>query len=134
MLLDDMGFSDLGCYGGEIETPAIDRLAEKGLRFSNFHNNGKCEPSRVSLLSGLYCYQAGSRSLSHAAIFADVAKNKGYYTFATGKWHLEDHPMNRGFDHFFGFLGGACSYFTGNHSFILDHEKFDIPEDIQTFG
>lgn len=132
VLLDDMGFSDLGCFGGEIETPAVDKLAEKGLRFCNFHNNAKCEPSRASLLSGLYCYQAGNRSLSNAATIADVARSAGYYTFATGKWHLEDHPMDRGFDHFFGFLEGACDYFTGSSYFILDREKYDVPEDFYT--
>jgi len=132
VLLDDMGFSDLGCFGGEIKTPTVDKLAEKGLRFCNFHNNAKCEPSRTSLLSGLYCYQAGNRSLSNAATLADVARIEGYYTFATGKWHLEDHPMDRGFDRFFGFLEGACNYFTGNGYFILDREKFDVPDDFYT--
>jgi len=132
VLLDDMGFSDLGCFGGEIETPTVDNLAEKGLRFCNFHNNAKCEPSRTSLVSGLYCYQAGNISLRNAATFADVAKSKGYYTFATGKWHLEDHPMDRGFDRYFGFLEGACSYFTGNSNFVLNRDKFDTPDDFYT--
>lgn len=132
VLLDDMGFSDLGCFGGEIETPAVDRLAETGLRFCNFHNNAKCEPSRASLLTGLYCYQAGNGSLRNAATIADVARSKGYYTFASGKWHLEDHPMDRGFDHFFGFLEGACGYFTGYSYFILDRERFNVPDDFYT--
>jgi arylsulfatase A-like enzyme len=133
VLLDDMGFSDLGCFGGEIETPTIDKLAENGLRFSNFHNNAKCHASRVSLLSGLYCHQAGNTSLRNATTIADVAKSKSYYTFATGKWHLQEHPMDRGFDRYFGHLAGATNYFSGvamgNTGFSLDRDEFEIPED-----
>jgi arylsulfatase len=133
VLLDDMGFSDIGCYGGEVETPTIDKLGENGLRFSNIHNNAKCHASRTSLLSGLYCYQAGNTSLRYAATFADIAKSKSYHTFATGKWHLKDHPMDRGFDRYFGHLAGATNYFTGeamgNTGFSLDRDTFEIPED-----
>ena len=64
IMADDLGFSDLGCYGSEIETPNLDRLAQNGLRFSQFYNTAKCHSSRVSLLTGLYCDQAGSGSLS----------------------------------------------------------------------
>ena len=67
VMADDLGFSDLGCYGSEIKTPNLDQLASKGLRFSQFYNTAKCHSSRVSLLTGLYCDQAGSSSLSHGA-------------------------------------------------------------------
>lgn len=88
IIADDLGFSDLGCYGSEIDTPNLDRLANNGLRFSQFYNTGKCHSSRVSLLTGLYCDQAGSSSLSRGATIAEVLKPEGYSTWMSGKWHL----------------------------------------------
>ena len=72
IMADDLGFSDLGCYGAEIRTPHLDQLAKDGLRFSQFYNTAKCHSSRVSLLTGLYCDQAGSNSLSRGATSAEV--------------------------------------------------------------
>ena len=77
MMADDLGFADLGCYGSEIETPQLNRLAEQGLRFSQFYNTAKCHSSRVSLLTGLYCDQAGSAELSRGATFAEALKGRG---------------------------------------------------------
>lgn len=93
ILVDDMGFSDLGCYGGEIHTPNIDRLAAGGLRFRQFYNCARCCPTRASLLSGLYAHQVGLKvnghSLTHdGATIAEVLRASGYQTAMAGKWHL----------------------------------------------
>ncbi|SVE00792.1 uncharacterized protein METZ01_LOCUS453646, partial [marine metagenome] len=87
IMADDLGFSDLGCYGSEIRTPNLDSLAKQGLRFSQFYNTAKCHSSRVSLLTGLYCDQAGSASLSRGATIAEVLGKAGYSTSMVGKWH-----------------------------------------------
>jgi len=128
VLVDDMGFSDLGCYGSEIETPNIDRLAANGLRFSQFYNTGKCHSSRVSLLTGSYCYQAGNTSLSKAVTSAEVLSRAGYFTMMTGKWHLQKQPTDFGFDRYFGHLSGACNYYLGDNSFRLNGEPWRVPE------
>ena len=78
IMADDLGFSDLGCYGSEIRTPNLDSLAKQGLRFSQFYNTAKCHSSRVSLLTGLYCDQAGGASLSRGATIAEVLSKAGY--------------------------------------------------------
>ena len=88
IMTDDLGFSDIGCYGGEIETPNLDALANNGLRFSQFYNTAKCHSSRVSLLTGQYCIAAGDVEMSHAVTSAEVLKQAGYFTAMTGKWHL----------------------------------------------
>ena len=88
IMADDLGYSDLGSYGSEIETPVLDSLANQGLRFSQFYNTAKCHSSRVSLMTGLYCDQAGSSSLSRGATIAEVLKTAGYNTAMSGKWHL----------------------------------------------
>ena len=100
IMADDLGFSDLGCYGSEIQTPNLDRLANNGLKFSQFYNTAKCHSSRVSLLTGLYCDQAGSSSLSRGATIAEVLKPAGYSTWMTGKWHLSEEPTDFGFQKF----------------------------------
>ncbi|MCF7975487.1 MAG: arylsulfatase [Phycisphaerae bacterium] len=111
VLTDDMGFSDLGCFGGEIETPNLDALAANGLRFTEFHNTARCWPTRATLMSGVY-----SSGLSDQQVtIAEVLKPAGYQTAMVGKWHLGDNPLKngpiqRGFDHFYGTLGGAGSY------------------------
>ena len=127
VLTDDLGFSDPGCYGGEIETPTLDRLAENGLRFSQFYNTAKCHSSRVSLLSGRWCMQAGDTKLTHAVILPEVLQPAGYFTAMAGKWHLAKEPTDFGFERYFGHLSGACNYFTGDNTFRLNGEKWDVP-------
>lgn len=128
MLADDLGFSDLGCYGSEIETPNLDRLASHGLRFTQFYNTAKCHSSRVSLLSGRWCHQAGDTSLRRAAIIPEILRAEGYFTAMTGKWHLQKQPTDFGFDRYFGHLSGACNYYLGDKTFRLNGEPFSIPE------
>jgi arylsulfatase A-like enzyme len=137
ILTDDMGFSDLGCYGGEIETPVLDKLAANGLRFSQFYNTARCCPTRASLLTGLYPHQAGIGGMTkdrvspgyrgdlskNAVTIAEVLKANGYQTFLSGKWHVTRHsrptndsekanwPLQRGFDRFYGTIDGAGSFF-----------------------
>ena len=116
IVADDMGYSDLGCYGGEIVTPNVDRLAANGLRFTNFYNNAICCATRASLLTGLYSQQVGGadRSMGHVTM-AEMLKTAGYHTLMTGKWHLQDLfsglPFERGFDRNYGPVGGGCNYF-----------------------
>ncbi len=125
MMVDDLGFSDFGCYGSEIETPNIDALAQNGLRFRNFYNTGKCHSSRVSLLTGLYCDQAGSESLKRGVTIAEVLGQSGYTTAMVGKWHLSKQPTDFGFQRYFGHLSGATNFFTGDETFRLNGEKWD---------
>jgi arylsulfatase A-like enzyme len=122
ILADDLGWSDLGCYGGEIKTPNLDALAKDGLRFSQAYNSSRCCPSRASLLTGLYPHQAGigrfvgrdngmpgyRGSLNDNTVtLAEVLKKAGYSTSMVGKWHVnEPGPTERGFDEFYGFIHG----------------------------
>ena len=126
---DDLGYSDIGCFGGEIETPYLDRLADKGVRLTQFYNTGRCCPSRASLLTGLYPHQAGVGLMvyrkypgegylghlnDHCVTFAEVLREAGYATYMTGKWHAgqipEAKPEVRGFDHFTGIYLHVDSY------------------------
>jgi len=139
ILSDDMGFSDLGCYGGEIETPNLDALAAGGVRFTQFYNTARCCPTRASLLTGLYPHQAGvghmtdstpSREGSGYAgdlnrrcmTIAEALRPAGYRSYMAGKWHLtppspprrpdrHNWPLARGFDRFYGTIKGGGSYF-----------------------
>ncbi|CAL1518705.1 arylsulfatase [Chitinophaga sp. MM2321] len=131
IMADDMGFSDIGCYGGEIKTPHIDNLAKEGIRFNRFYNNAWCSPSRASLITGLYPQQVGLTALAgpdpgppgpyqgylndHCVTLAEVLKGAGYYTAMAGKWHLGERqphwPLDRGFDNYFGLISGAANYF-----------------------
>ena len=129
IMADDLGFADLGCYGGEIETPNLDALAKDGLRFSQFYNTAKCHSSRVDLLTGLYCGQAGDEAMSHGPTIAEVIRDSGYFTAMSGKWHLHNEPTDRGFERYFGHLSGATNFFTGDDTFRLNGEKFDVPQD-----
>ena len=125
IMVDDLGFSDFGCYGGEIHTPNIDRLAEEGMRFSQFYNTAKCHSSRVSLLTGLYCNQAGDQSLSRATTIPAVLGKEGYVTSMTGKWHLDGEPTDFGFQRYWGHLSGATDYFMGDSTFRLNGEPWN---------
>ena len=118
ILVDDMGFSDIGCYGGEIPTPNLDRLAAGGLRFTQFYNTGRCCPTRAALLTGLYSHQAGVGHMvedkglpgyrgflnERCLTIAEVLRGAGYFTAMTGKWHVgtppEKWPRQRGFERF----------------------------------
>ncbi len=129
ILADDLGFSDLGCYGSQISTPNLDRLAAGGLRFSQFYNTARCCPTRAALLTGLYQHQAGvghmvgDRGLpsyqgflnDRCVTIAEALRRGGYHACMSGKWHVgEDHPhwpLDRGFERYFGLISGACSYF-----------------------
>ena len=140
IMSDDMGFSDLGCYGGEIETPHLDALANNGVRFTQFYNTARCCPTRASLLTGLYSHQAGighmvdawstktgeayAGDLSPRAVtIAEVLRNSEYRSYMTGKWHVTKEtrpadengkynwPLQRGFDRFYGTITGAGSFF-----------------------
>jgi len=152
VLLDDTGFAQLGCYGSDIETPNMDRLAAGGLQFTNFHTTALCSPSRASLMTGRNHHRVGMRHLSNvdtgydncrgvitheAATLAEVLKLNGYNTFALGKWHLAnmedctpagpfDHwPLQRGFERFHGFLGGATDQFAPE--LVIDNRQVDPP-------
>ena len=111
ILTDDMGFSDLGCFGGEIDTPNLDSLAKGGLRFTEFHNTARCWPTRATLLGGRYSDRLGPSQVT----IAEVLKPAGYQTAMVGKWHLgmnprKDGPIQRGFDDFYGTMTGAGSF------------------------
>jgi arylsulfatase A-like enzyme len=128
ILADDLGFSDVGCYGGEIATPNIDRFAAKGLRFTQFHNSAKCEPTRASLMSGQYWQDCGL-GIKKGITMGQAMRSAGYATFAVGKWHLNGNPVNRGFDRYFGHLSGASNYFKGSPSHRLDDKPFKPAKD-----
>ncbi len=127
VMVDDMGYSDLGCYGSEIDTPNLDRLATGGMRFSQFYNTAKCHSSRVSLLTGRWCRQAGDESMNRGFTIAEVLKSSGYFTAMTGKWHLREQPTDFGFDRYFGHLSGATNYFRGDKTFRLNGEPWTVP-------
>jgi arylsulfatase A-like enzyme len=128
IMADDLGFSDIGCYGSEIKTPNLDKLASNGLRFTQFYNTAKCHSSRVSLLTGLYCDQAGGVKLNRGATIAEVLGASGYVTNMVGKWHLNQQPTDFGFQKYWGHLSGATNFFTGDNSFRLNGENWDVPK------
>ncbi|MCF7818958.1 MAG: arylsulfatase [Kiritimatiellales bacterium] len=128
VLVDDLGFSDIGCYGSEIDTPNLDRLAKEGLRFTQFYNTAKCHSSRVSLMSGRWCREAGDVKLTRATIIPEVLAPAGYFTAMTGKWHLDKQPTDFGFERYFGHLSGATDYYKGNNTFRLNGEPWTVPE------
>ncbi|MGC1481341.1 MAG: arylsulfatase [Chthoniobacterales bacterium] len=111
LLADDMGYSDLGCFGGEIETPNLDQLAADGLRFTDFYNTARCWPTRATILTGTY----SDRIEEGRATLPQVLKTADYQTGMVGKWHLgtdpkTDGPIQKGFDSFYGTMGGAGSF------------------------
>ncbi len=115
ILCDDMGFSDIGCYGGEISTPNIDRLAAEGLRFTQFYNNAKCTTTRASLITGLYPRPSGNLLKDDMLSIPEALRPAGYRSVLSGKWHLGDQrprrPSDRGFDRYFALLDGCCNFF-----------------------
>lgn len=135
IMSDDMGFSDIGCYGGEINTPNLDGLAANGLRFTQFYNTARCCPTRASLLTGLYPHQAGVGHMleptgkpgytvglnQKCQTIAEVLKPAGYGTYGVGKWHVTNQtradgrksnwPVNRGFERYYGTIHGAGSFY-----------------------
>ncbi|RYG69275.1 arylsulfatase, partial [bacterium] len=130
LLVDDMGWSDIGCYGGEISTPNLDKLAANGVRFTQFYNTARCSPSRASLMTGLYPHEAGMGFLDdmvkpdslgthgklsdRAVTMAEALKPNGYFTAMTGKWHMGQAqgttPWNRGFEHSLNSPRGAIYF------------------------
>ncbi|GAB3918516.1 arylsulfatase [Larkinella terrae] len=142
IMADDMGYSDLGCYGSEIPTPNLDQLASQGVRFTQFYNTARCCPTRASLMTGLFQHQAGIGHMTkepnnainydygvygyrgeinrNCVTLAEVLKSAGYHTYMAGKWHLGSatadlRPRQRGFDRFYGLLSGASSYLDPVH-------------------
>jgi arylsulfatase A-like enzyme len=128
IMADDMGFSDIGCFGSEIATPNLDRLAKGGVRFTHFYNSARCCPTRAALLTGLYPHEAGIGDMinprdvpsyqgylnDNCVTFAEALRPAGYNAFMCGKWHVgEDRPhwpTDRGFQNYFGLISGASNY------------------------
>jgi arylsulfatase len=152
VLFDDLGFSHLGCYGSDLPTPNIDRLADRGLRYSNFHVTALCSPTRAALLTGRNHHTVGMRAISNfntgfphmrgrisdeATTMAEVLRGAGYATFMVGKWHLcpmqeasaagpfDSWPLQRGFDRFYGFLDGETDQFTPDLTY--DNHQVEPP-------
>lgn len=123
IVADDLGYSDLGCYGGEINTPALNKMASEGLQLSNMHNAAMCVVSRSSMLTGKWWPRTGAGIKSGNNI-AQILKENGYRTGLIGKWHLDGHPNDKGFDFFFGFLNGFASYYKGNTEYRLNKVPF----------
>ncbi len=154
ILADDMGFSDIGCYGGEIQTPHLDQLAAGGMRFTQFYNAAKCCPTRAALLTGQYSHRAGMGGMVrreagaadsfspyqgylalHSATIPELLKPAGYHTLMTGKWHVGEHrphwPLDRGFEHYFGLISGASSYWEVSDwaKMAKDNQNYYPPDD-----
>nr|WP_224772627.1 sulfatase-like hydrolase/transferase [Pelagicoccus enzymogenes] len=154
IMSDDMGWSDIQPYGGEIETPALQRLADNGLRFTQFYNSARCSPTRAALLTGLFQHQAGMGILAedpgvaapedagfgykrylnkNCVTIAEALKPAGYHTYMAGKWHLGYHgqekwPLQRGFDRFYGIVAGASSFHKPRHPRGLTLDNEHLPE------
>jgi arylsulfatase A-like enzyme len=154
IMADDMGFSDIGCYGSEINTPHLDQLAGEGMRLKQCYNNGICAPSRATLLTGQYPHKAGIGFFNinlglpayqgflnkESLTFGEIFKQAGYKTYLSGKWHVGNDSskwaLNRGFDDFFGFISGAASFWDskpvtkGSNDFLVKgKDKFYPPKD-----
>ena len=158
ILSDDMGYSDIAPYGGEINTPNLSDLAKNGLKFTQFYNSARCSATRASLLTGTYPHQAGighhtnpptnrnqhnygtpeytGRLSSNVITIAEVLKESGFSTIISGKWHLSSFdknqwPLQRGFDKFYGTIAGACNYFKPEdpRSIFEGNEKLNIDDE-----
>lgn len=159
IMADDMGFSDIGCYGSEIPTPNLDQLAANGIRFTQFYNTSRSCPTRACLLTGLYQHQTGVGMMTteggsdfdfgvdgyrgylnkNCVTIAEVLKSSGYHTYMTGKWHLgsdtfDKRPMQRGFENYFGCYQGAFSYFDpkGVRGLIDGNDSIRAPKGFYT--
>ncbi len=152
VLADDLGFADLGCYGSEIETPHLDALARRGLRYTNFHVTPMCSPTRAALLTGLNPHAVGVGHVAHsdpgfpgyameladnAVTLAEVLRDNGYSTYMVGKWHLakdsdigdagprHSWPCQRGFERFYGFLDGFTNLHQP-HRLVQDNSAVEV--------
>ena len=155
ILADDLGWADIGCYGSEVATPNLDRLASEGIRFTQMHNTSKCFPSRATLLTGVYAQQCGydksyNKPINHAVTLGEVLQTAGYRTLWSGKHHGIETPVDRGFDRYYGLREGASNHFNPgpqregepapaqkrpNRPFFIDHEKhqpYSPPKDFYT--
>jgi arylsulfatase len=156
IMSDDMGWSDIGCYGGEINTPNLDALAANGLRFTQFYNTARCCPTRASLLTGLYPHQAGVGHMMddrghdgyrgdlnrNSVTMADALKPAGYATYAVGKWHVtpgqsqeklantHNWPLQRGFDRYYGTIHGAGSFYDPS-ALVRDNRLITVANDAE---
>ena len=154
ILSDDMGFSDLGCYGGEVSTPNLDRLAKNGVRFTQFYNTARCCPTRAALLTGLYSHQAGIGHMMEdkdmdgyrgdlnrrCVTIGEALRPAGYRTYAVGKWHVTKHtkpdgpkenwPLQRGFDRYYGTIHGAGSFWDPS-SLVRDNKMITAFNDTE---
>lgn len=156
VMSDDMGWSDIGCYGGEIATPNLDGLAANGLRFTQFYNNARCCPTRASLLTGLYPHQAGIGHMMEdrqhegyrgdlnrrSVTIAEALRPAGYATYAVGKWHVtpgqsketlaktHNWPLQRGFDRYYGTIHGAGSYYDPS-ALVRDNKPITVANDTE---
>src|SRR5215204_1902252 len=152
VLLDDLGFSDIGPFGSEIATPTLDRLAERGVRLTNYHTAAVCSPARAALMTGLNPHRAGfahvaARDIGFPGYTMEIAEDvltlpeilraSGYATFAVGKWHLSrdslmhdaaarrSWPVQRGFDRYYGCMEGFTNFFNPNR-LVVDNSPLHV--------
>ena len=151
IMADDVGYSDIGCYGSEIQTPNLDRMAQNGLQYTQFYNTARCCPTRASLITGLHPHQAGVGHMTvdrgnehykgdlneHCLTIAQVLGSAGYHAYMSGKWHVtpllptpqnpskHNWPLQRGFDRFFGTIHGAGSFYDPNS--LTSGNSFIVP-------
>jgi arylsulfatase A-like enzyme len=154
VLIDDMGYSDIGPFGSEIDTPTLDRLAETGVLFTNYHTTPVCSPARAAILTGLNPHRAGYASVANSdpgypnlrleidddvCTLPEILRSSGYATFGIGKWHLtrdallhdaaskHTWPLQRGFDRYYGSMEGLNSFFHPNR-IVADNSPIDVTD------